>query len=254
VAVLGRGKRYAQHEGNRRLRELVQSQLPCYLASTNRKDKTTIIIQVIQTMRNGTEGQVGLVRHANWSGNWFTLEDDTARVKVAQMFRDALSKHYRSSKHYTRMKRQAIKEQKAIYSPDATEDDFLANTPSAPGEKGEDKPSSAFSHTMGTQGRPSLSSVVFLQPNARADSETLMVSGAINKKCLGTIISDTHNFLVEVREHESNSDAQRVFDSLFEVFAEGVNIEANPYEPTPIAFQASPSMLCMGDILSGDVL
>ena len=98
VAVLGRGKRYIKHEGNCRLRQLVQSELPAYLAAFNRKDKSAIILRVLQTMRRNSESNVGLVRHDTLTGKWTLVDDGTARVSIAQLFRDALSVYYKSSK------------------------------------------------------------------------------------------------------------------------------------------------------------
>ncbi|CAB9524839.1 Nitrilase family, member 2 [Seminavis robusta] len=247
VAVLGRGKRYLKHPGNRRLRELVQSEIPNYLSSPNRKDKSGIILRVIEIMRKGTAGQVGFVRYDTISGKWFLVDDGTARVSVAQIFRDALSKHYRSSRQHKQKKRQAIKEQKSMSPPSPSTgpaNDHQAKECTAVTTKG------SMSQSM------SLSSLIFQTPGVSSTAGMSKMPGRCTQ-VLQKALRDSRELLSTV---EDSTENQAVFDSLFDAFADSVNTDSNPYEPTPIASQVIPqqqprqSSFHFGDVFQANIL
>ena len=97
--LIGRGHRVETHAGNVWFRSLVASHLDMYSAAGNKSQKTRILLQVFQMAKS--HSKIGaFVKQDRATKRWFTIEDGSARITVAQAFRDALSFEYRSSKQF----------------------------------------------------------------------------------------------------------------------------------------------------------
>jgi hypothetical protein len=85
--VCGRGLRNWNHEGNRIFRQVVESRLADYVdEARGRAFKSRLVDETTQTL---LEMGMIFVRRANDNGDWVTLSNRQARIKVAHMFRDA---------------------------------------------------------------------------------------------------------------------------------------------------------------------
>ena len=93
--VVGRGKRCAEHPGNKRLREIVQAHVPEYAKTSTKREKTHILNTVVRLVRSNSAQQAGFVRENKATGRWNIVEDSAARITTAQVFRDALHTHYK---------------------------------------------------------------------------------------------------------------------------------------------------------------
>lgn len=106
--IVGRGKRVLHHEGNKKLRLLVQAEIEPYSAATNRAAKTVIITRIFKTIMSDTA--IGFVKRDTASKRYFKMEYTASKTTIAQYFRDALADNYKSSKKYKQQLRDAIKE------------------------------------------------------------------------------------------------------------------------------------------------
>jgi hypothetical protein len=81
--VIGKGKKYFHHSGNAMLRNLVHAMLDEYWEAQTKPDKTCIISEVVEHVRN-----IGrFVKRDVASGKWVHAEDLLCREKCSQTFR-----------------------------------------------------------------------------------------------------------------------------------------------------------------------
>ena len=219
--VMGRGKRHINHEGNQRLRDLVKSELPAYLAAPTKTAKSAIIHRVLMTTRENSADGIGFVRHDNQKGTWHLVDNGTARITVAQNFRDALSKHYKSSKQYKKKRRQ----------------DRKANSLPGTGCKRTNK--KARNETTNE-------SKTLRLLNATLEDVRRSVSPTFDPPCSVPSSTDTcagnpTNILVgchasfSIRRFIEQDREENLFDSLFNAF--GTSQYVDPFEPTPVKEQ-----------------
>ena len=94
--ICGRGRQVSKAIGNRRLGVLAQIFLPKYSTATRKDEKTSIVSQIVQIVRQANDNPAyAFVRHAD--GQWWQVENLNAREKVGTVLRDMLSEKYRSS-------------------------------------------------------------------------------------------------------------------------------------------------------------
>jgi hypothetical protein len=91
--LCGRSKHNFDHIGNRRLRILVANKLEAYVSAPTRRDKSDIISEVAEQVRQGCHGG-GFVRKDK-DGQWTEVGPTMAREKVSHAFRDSLLKQNR---------------------------------------------------------------------------------------------------------------------------------------------------------------
>jgi hypothetical protein len=109
VVWIGRGKTVNAHPGNHKLLAIVQTEVAAYSKAQNRAAKTNIISRVFQAIR--ADSPVGFVKRDPCTKRFFAVEDTTAKITIAQYFRDALADQegYKSSKRYKQKLRDALK-------------------------------------------------------------------------------------------------------------------------------------------------
>ncbi|KAG7367364.1 hypothetical protein IV203_030035 [Nitzschia inconspicua] len=93
--ICGRGKEAASHPGNVKFRHLIDSNLQTYRETQSKKEKTTIVCNIIESVRSGIPKGKFVRKHDD--GRWYETGDDFAREKIGQCFRDRLHTEYRSS-------------------------------------------------------------------------------------------------------------------------------------------------------------
>jgi hypothetical protein len=104
--IIGRGKRIAEHCGNKRLHSIVKGFVEEYSAAPTKRQKSAILTKVVTIIRNSSIQQAGFVKQDTLKGGWCIVEDAAARITVAQAFRDALHSNYKSSKQFKQARRQ----------------------------------------------------------------------------------------------------------------------------------------------------
>lgn len=107
--VVGRGRKIHDLEGNKRMRDIVKSELTAYYEA-DKTEKSYILMRVLRCIRERSAH--AFVKQDPKSGRWLNLTDTLARATLAQAFRDALSPKYRSSKF--------SKQRKRLYKKEAT--------------------------------------------------------------------------------------------------------------------------------------
>jgi hypothetical protein len=73
---VGRANLYRLHPGNLRFNEIVQANLERYYNSKSRKEKTSIIYDVVDQVRASTIG--GFVKRSKTNGRWYEVGDIVA--------------------------------------------------------------------------------------------------------------------------------------------------------------------------------
>ncbi|CAB9500975.1 Nitrilase family, member 2 [Seminavis robusta] len=102
--ICARGKEVYNHEGNRRFRELVKSNLHTYSKCVTKMQKTRLVASIIETVR-AKSGNGGFVKFIK--GKWYEVGDRRAKEKTGQTMRDLLHTRYTSStKAKARVRRQ----------------------------------------------------------------------------------------------------------------------------------------------------
>jgi len=94
--LIGRGKRCYNHIGNINLNNIVASRLDEYSNAETKQDKSMILADVVDKIRNSSLNS-GFLKQESTSGLWIEVTDVAAREKTSQAFRDALHEKYRSS-------------------------------------------------------------------------------------------------------------------------------------------------------------
>lgn len=91
--ICGQGKQQCFNAvGNRRFRIIVDMHLERYSLATTKNEKTQIVREVVDVIRNAGGGFVKFE-----DGLWYDVGDTFAREKVGALFRDRLHLQYRSS-------------------------------------------------------------------------------------------------------------------------------------------------------------
>ena len=104
--ICARGKAAKDHSGNRLFRMLIQESVERYEQSETKLEKSIIVSQIIESVREGCpEG--GFVKRDIKSGRWYEVGDVWAREKVGQSIRDVLYLQYKSSTRAKKERRQA---------------------------------------------------------------------------------------------------------------------------------------------------
>jgi len=91
--IVGRGKKYGKHDGNKNLCRIIKSNLEEYSASTCKSKKSNILSSITSQIR--TNGR--FVKVDIRTGRWYDVGDKLAREKISQAFRDELHEKYKSS-------------------------------------------------------------------------------------------------------------------------------------------------------------
>jgi len=108
--LCGRGKECFESVGNRRFRLIVQMNLERYSQSRSKSDKSHIVGEIVDIIR---ESGGGFVAKDKKSGRWIEISDAMAREKVGALFRDFLHSQYRSSAKSKTARRRANRIQQA---------------------------------------------------------------------------------------------------------------------------------------------
>lgn len=104
--LCGRGRRCYFHAGNVRFRDIVQSNLAKYSATSSKMEKGYIISLVYEEIceQAGTGGFI----KKDEQGRWYDVGEFLAREKVSQAFRDALQDKYKSSTASKKKRRELL--------------------------------------------------------------------------------------------------------------------------------------------------
>jgi hypothetical protein len=74
---VGRSNLYRFHAGNKRFNDIVHANLERYYKSTNRKEKSTIIYEIVDQVRlSSPDG--GFVKRSKETGRWYEVGDVVA--------------------------------------------------------------------------------------------------------------------------------------------------------------------------------
>ena len=105
--VCARGKGCGKYLGNIRFRQIVECAMTKYASTDSRLEKTLIVSEIVETIRNSSSSNVGgFVKKEK--GNWYTVDDTKAREKVSQSLRDMLSMKYKSSNKNKKRRRREL--------------------------------------------------------------------------------------------------------------------------------------------------
>jgi hypothetical protein len=83
--IVGRGRRIADHVGNKRLHEIVSTFAMEYSAAHTKRQKSAILSKIVTVIRNDSQHEAGFVKKDPNTGRWRTVEDAAARIIVAQV-------------------------------------------------------------------------------------------------------------------------------------------------------------------------
>lgn len=102
TVIIGKGKNPRENMGNRRLRILATTLLQKYQSSKEKRVKTAVVNQLIDSI-HGAGGN--FVKQDRITGNWLAASDQAIREKCGYVFRDLLGDNYRSSSKSKAVKR-----------------------------------------------------------------------------------------------------------------------------------------------------
>ena len=105
VVIIGRGKLVQHHPANIRYRAVIQSQLHAYSNAETKGLKSSILRRVLNDVRKNSANNLGFVKRDTATGRWCVVNDESARINIAQAFRDGLHFDYKSSKKHKQQKR-----------------------------------------------------------------------------------------------------------------------------------------------------
>jgi hypothetical protein len=117
TVIIGRGKRCVMHEGNKRLRKIVVTELSTYQSCRSKMDKSIVLVCIVRKVCSKNKDNVGFVKQDLDTHRWHTVTEVAARISVAQVFRDTLCNDYKSSRQSKQQKRQLEKQQKGMCTP-----------------------------------------------------------------------------------------------------------------------------------------
>ena len=87
--LCGRGGRCFNHEGNKRFRAIVHSQLERYSQAKGRHEKGVIVNHIVDTVRQRARGG-GFIKQDKKTDEWCEIGDYAAREKVGQTIRETV--------------------------------------------------------------------------------------------------------------------------------------------------------------------
>lgn len=119
--LCGRGKECFNYIGNRRFRVMVDMNLERYSLAETKSDKTRIVCEIVQTIRQSSGGGGYFCKQEH--EKWYDVGDAVAREKVGAHFRDCLHAMYKSSsKAKTAVRRQRREMYREIESSSSIEE------------------------------------------------------------------------------------------------------------------------------------
>jgi hypothetical protein len=110
--IIGRGKKIQESVGNLRLKVLASTFLARYSGAHTKIEKTQVVSDIVRTIRSACP--IGsFIKFTN--GQWWEVDDPTAREKVGYALRDLLSDKYRSSsKSKVARRKEQVKQEKEM--------------------------------------------------------------------------------------------------------------------------------------------
>jgi hypothetical protein len=190
--VFGKGKKFHFHTGNQWLRTLVASILNEYTQAQTKTDKSNIISDVVEYVKNNGR----FIKQDLHSGMWVHAEPLLCREKCSQTFRDNLAQVYRSSNVAKRNKRRQEQQNKKL---------------------GTDIPAKRMKLSPGPVsigfGQPCIPSNIFDQdlalwsPKAQTRSISSLDASAFDAVTHGNVAGATgnHHFALKTQPHDENS-------------------------------------------------
>jgi hypothetical protein len=88
--LLGRGKAFNNHVGNRRFRVAIAMNLRPYVESSTKTEKSLCVQRILQAIRTASPTG-GFVKKDSKTGSWITVTDTEACQKIGHALRDAWS-------------------------------------------------------------------------------------------------------------------------------------------------------------------
>ena len=93
--LIGRAKDCKEAIGNRRLKVLVDLALPKYKDAKYKMQKTIVVSSLVETIQGACGHHGAFIKFSD--GQWWEVDDATAREKVGYALRDLLSDKYKSA-------------------------------------------------------------------------------------------------------------------------------------------------------------
>ncbi|CAB9528503.1 Nitrilase family, member 2 [Seminavis robusta] len=267
--IIGRGKKVHAHAGNQKLRTIVETEVQAYSNAKNRAAKTKIIVRVFKAIR--ADSQIGFVKKDPATKKFFAVEDTTAKITIAQYFRDVLADKggYKSSKAYKQRLRDALKRSVSDIAGHAGDDSetFLeactrtslrrcqsagqpqATTPPLAVDGDSMRMFQDDSDIVPQGGRRRvvqniLKSASNLLDSSEQDDDlhpSMAFSNTIPWSAMAGEIEETNIrtnkdmfFPSETAEVKIPASKNDVFSSLYDAFGSDTAVTTNPFEPTPI--------------------
>jgi hypothetical protein len=106
--ICGHGKGYSKSTGIGHLKSLIHSYLKAYSEARNKIDKSIIVSDIMQAVRQEAAPEAAFVKCEN--NVWWEVDDSVAREKIGYMLRDRLHAQYRSSNKAKVARKKARKE------------------------------------------------------------------------------------------------------------------------------------------------
>jgi hypothetical protein len=214
MIIIGRGKKCVQHEGNKNLRRIIQKNLTAYKAAKSKAQKSDIILEVLNEVRGNN--LICFVKHDPSDNSYTAVEDATARVTIAQAFRNELSDSYRSSKQFKQKKRLEMN--------------------GASSSSDEESQASSSSSSRGIK-RARLETTTAFDP-----SLTLLRVILEGASYIGAHQEEEELTFAELQQEEAKAEDNDTFTSLFQLFGNSNSFSTdNPFEPAPILSSIEPN-------------
>jgi hypothetical protein len=93
TVIIGKGKMMRENLGNKRLRVLASNFLSRYSETNEKRAKTLVVNEIIESIRSAG----GCFVRKEKDGRWYLATDQAVREKIGYVFRDLLCDKYRSS-------------------------------------------------------------------------------------------------------------------------------------------------------------
>ena len=244
VFIVGRGRRVYEHPGNKKFRALIDATLPRYKEAPTKGLKSAILWQILEQVRNNSANRLGFVKKE--AGRWHAMDDASARINIAQAFRDRLTADYRSSKKHKSIKRKVELGIPLTDSDEVTASSYNTSNCSSicSSDDEEDRPAKRV--YMGDAAKKisditvdtKMSLVGGLQMGGR--QEILQQSSMI--------CPSAESFL---SCKVDNADSNKTFENLFRKFGDVYDSSENPFEPNPILPKTITALASRNDICKG---
>jgi hypothetical protein len=181
AVLCGRGSKYTESTGNRRLKSHVLSYLKAYSEARKKSERSTIISKILASVKE--DAPDGSFVKLEDDGSWWELDDTFARGKVGFLFRECLRAHQRSctKAKYVRRKKKAAKGRRGASSDDPTmmaelPDDMSAN--SVDSKRGEHQPRQQCFFVQECNVAPHSSDTNYLKSTSLLEEALNLFSGA----------------------------------------------------------------------------